>query len=54
MSIHSGPPLITSESVSDHYESSPPRMLVVVFCVAGALFVGGLACGAMYLIRTRF
>lgn len=46
--------IIGEDSVEDHYAPNPPRMLVVVFCVAGALFLGGLACGAMYLIRTRF
>lgn len=51
--IHSGPPVLSSEDIRDHYESDPPRMLVVAFCGAGLVFILGLASVGVWLIRTR-
>lgn len=46
--------IIGEDSVEDHYAPNPPRMLVVVFCVGAALFIGAAGAGVAWLIRTRF
>ena len=49
--IPSGPPILSAEDVSDHYESSPPTVLMIAMCVAGALFIGALGVGAVAVMR---
>lgn len=39
-----------SDDPSDHYEPSLPLWLIATFCVAGALFVGGIASAVILCV----